>query len=229
MNVIVAEISTSTLIARVVIVIAALALWHFTQHLLGKRGTIALNDDGSIRDGMHVLMNPWYQRLLTNPRAADALLLTSSLIIDLLALYVLGLAVFGSTIQPFLGMLIVFALRQVCQALCPLPAPVGMIWRNPGFPTLMVTYKTENDFFFSGHTAMAIFGTVCLANMWGPVGVVLGLLIAIYEIGVVLVLRAHYTMDVFAGAITALYAYHLSSQLAPTVDGWISQLVSLVH
>ena len=34
-----------------------------------------------------------------------------------------------------------------------------------------------------------------------------------------LVLRAHYTMDVFTGAVTALWVFSLAGSLAPGLDG----------
>ncbi len=98
-----------------------------------------------------------------------------------------------------------------------------MIWRNPGFPALLVTYGTSEDLFFSGHTAMAVFGALCLATAFGPIGVAAGVVIALFEITAVLVLRAHYTMDVFAGAMTALYVHHLAWQLSPAIDRWIAR------
>jgi hypothetical protein len=33
-----------------------------------------------------------------------------------------------------------------------------MIWRYPGFPSLLVPYVTSSDLFFFGHTAIAIYG-----------------------------------------------------------------------
>ena len=69
----------------------------------------------------------------------------------------------------------VFALRQICQMLCPLPAPSGMVWRYPGVPAMLVTYGTANDLFFSGHTAIAVYGAATLAGHWGPWGLALGL------------------------------------------------------
>ena len=38
-------------------------------------------------------------------------------------------------------------------------------------------------------------------------------------------LRAHYTMDVFTGAITALWVWTASSVLAPRVDAWLTGLL----
>jgi hypothetical protein len=119
----------------------------------------------------------------------------------------------------------VFALRQICQMLCPLPAPSGMVWRYPGVPAILVTYGTANDLFFSGHTAIAVYGAATLAGHWGPMGLVLGLLIAVFEAVTVLVLRAHYTMDVFTGIVCALWVYSLSGQIAPWLDGAIRNWV----
>jgi hypothetical protein len=43
-----------------------------------------------------------------------------------------------------------------------------MIWRYPGVPSLLVTYGTSNDLFFSGHTALAVYGSIELAWWGGP-------------------------------------------------------------
>jgi hypothetical protein len=213
-------------IARVVAIAISLGLWIWTQSLLGRRATPtpAQGEGGAICDGIHQLTARIHARLLKYPKRADGLLISSSLVIDLLGFYVLGLAILGPTIEPFLGLLILFALRQFCQAFCPLPPPAGMIWRDPGFPTLLVTYGTSNDLFFSGHTAIAVFGATVLAGALGHVGMMLGGAIIAFEVSVVLLLRAHYTMDVFTGAITALYVHRLASDWAPAVDGWIAHV-----
>jgi len=136
-------------IARCAVIAISLGLWYWTQWLLSRRtGTTSGQESGTISDGIHQLTASINQRLLDNPRRADALLISSSLVIDMLGCYLLASAIFGSTIQPFLGLLMLFALRQICQAFCPLPPPQGMIWRKPGFPAMLVTYGTSNDLFF---------------------------------------------------------------------------------
>jgi hypothetical protein len=215
-------------VARSLVIAISLGLWFWTQWLLARRiSATGGPNDGVICDGIHRLTAGINRQLLDNPIRANLLLISSSLVIDLLGFYLLGSAIFGPTIQPFLGLLMLFALRQVCQAFCPLPPPVGMIWRKPGFPALLVTYGTSNDLFFSGHTAIAVYGAAVLATTLGPIGIVLGLLIAMFEIGAVLVLRAHYTMDVFAGAVTALYVHRLAMEWSPAIDRWIAHAVAL--
>ena len=118
-------------------------------------------------------------------------------------------------------MLVVFSLRQICQGFCTLPPPPGIIWRHPGFPALLVTYEVGNDFFFSGHTALAVLGAIEAAHLGSPWLAVVAAVIAIGEMLTVLVLRAHYTLDVMAGAFAAFFASGVARGLAPSLNAWL--------
>jgi hypothetical protein len=216
------------IVVRIAAIVASLALWFWTQRLLAKRSTGDCGTGMVIPDGIHRITASINRYLNDHARSADALLISSSLGIDLLGFYLLGAAIFGATIQPFLGLLILFALRQICQAFCPLPPPPGMFWRSTGFPTLLVTYGTASDLFFSGHTAIAVYGAATLAAAFGVPGIIVGVAIALFEITAVLLLRAHYTMDVFAGAVTALYVHRLAIDIAPTVDLWLNHAAAFL-
>jgi len=207
---------------RTGLVVAGIIAWFATQKALGQR-VPKVAYEVPLTDGVHVLTARIHHRYFTNVAAGNRLLIASSLVIDLLGAYLLSSAVFGESIRPYLGLVMVFALRQICQMLCPLPAPSGMVWRYPGVPAILVTYGTANDLFFSGHTAIAVYGAATLAGHWGPWGLALGLAIAFFEALTVLVLRAHYTMDVFTGIVCALWVYSLGAKLAPWVDGWIAR------
>jgi hypothetical protein len=209
---------------RLALVLAGIILWYVTQAVLAKR-VPKVGYEVPLTDGIHVLTARIHSRYATNVAAGNRLLIASSLVIDLLGLYLIGSAIFGVSIRPYLGLVMVFALRQICQMLCPLPAPSGMVWRYPGVPAILVTYGTANDLFFSGHTAIAVYGAATLAGHWGHWGLALGLVIALFEAVTVLLLRAHYTMDVFTGIICALWVYSLGGTLAPWVDGMIRQWV----
>src|SRR3954451_2298539 len=210
---------------RVLLVIVGIVAWYVTQALLAQRvPKVAV--EVPLTDGIHVLTAWAHKRYATNIAAGNRLLIASSLVIDLLGAYLLGSAIFGESIRPYVGLVMVFVLRQICQMLCPLPAPSGMVWRYPGVPAILVTYGTANDLFFSGHTAIAVYGAATLAGHYGAWGLALGLVVAIFEVITVLVLRAHYTMDVFTGIICALWVYSLSGQLAPWVDRMIWHVVA---
>jgi hypothetical protein len=209
---------------RVALVAAGIAVWYWTQAVLGKR-VPKVEHEMPLTDGMHVLTARIHHRYGTNIAAGNRLLIISSLVIDLLGVYLLTSAIFGSSIRPYVGLVMLFALRQICQMLCPLPAPAGMVWRYPGVPAILVTYGTANDLFFSGHTAIAVYGAAALAGHFGPWGLALGVAIALFEAITVLVLRAHYTMDVFTGIVCALWVYSLAGTIGPHADEMIRHWV----
>ena len=218
-------------IFRGVLVVLALAAWFATQAAIQARAVTSeashmqLAGEVLVRgDALLEITADAHGYLRQNQQSAFALLIVSSLCIDLLTFFLLGWSVFGRSIRPFLGLLLLFGLRQIVQALCALPAPPGMIWESPGFPSILVTYEVANDFFFSGHTAIAIYGAIELARFGGVKLWPVALVLAAFLTASVIVLRAHYTMDVYAGAITALLAAAWAPRLAPPVDRWLARL-----
>ena len=185
-------------------------VWFWSQSLIGARAA----PDLAIGDRIHTATAATNFYLHVHPVAANLLLIVSSAIIDLLGIFLLARWIFRASIRPFLGLVIVLGLRQIVQALVALPAPPNAIWHYPGFPSLLVTYSVSNDYFFSGHTAIAVLGATEIARLHNRWLTSLGVLIAIFEVATVLVLRAHYTMDVFTGVVTGLYASHLASRIS---------------
>jgi hypothetical protein len=206
---------------RAILVTVGLAAWFWTQALIARRAF----PRGRIGDRLLDATAPLNRFLREHPRWADAVLIASSAVIDLLGIFLVALAVFGPSVRPFIGLVLLFALRQVCQGLCALPEPEGMIWHKPGFPSLLVTYGTSSDLFFSGHTAIAVYGSIELAHYGGPLAAIAGVAIVLVEATAVLILRAHYTMDVFTGAVTALWVSTAASALSPGIDRWLAGLV----
>ena len=199
---------------RAALVVLGLAAWFWTQSLIGKRAF----PNGVIGDALHTWSAPVHQYLFAHPQTADGLLIVSSAFIDLFGIFLLASSIFGPSIRPFLGLLLLFALRQMCQALCALPPPENMIWRDPGFPSLLVTYGVANDLFFSGHTAIAVLAAIELGRLGRRWLAGAGISVVAFEVATVLALRAHYTMDVFTGAITALFIATVAARLAPACD-----------
>ncbi len=88
------------IVLRVAAVAAGLGLWFWSQSLIGARGF----PEGCVWDGLHQLTagaNAW---LVAVPSRGDALLICSSLVIDVLGIFLLAASVFGRTIRPFLGL-----------------------------------------------------------------------------------------------------------------------------
>lgn len=200
-------LSATKLCIRFSVIVLAISAWFWTQSLIRSRG------GNEIGDALHDLSRPWNDYLQAHPRLANVMLIISSGFIDLFGIFLIGIGIFGQTLRPFIALLMVFVFRQMCQAVCALPIPPKMIWRNPGFPSLLVTYGVANDFFISGHTAIAVLGAIEICRIlpwWCGLAAVM---IALFEAGMVIVLRAHYTMDVLAAVVAAWCAADLAMRL----------------
>ena len=204
---------------RVGAIAGALVLWFWTQKLISRKAPPV--STSGLGDRVHDWTAPWLDWLHAHPRAADGLLIVTSALIDLCGVALLAVSVFGSTLRPFLALILLFGCRQVCQLLITLPPPPRSIWRNPGFPSLLVTYGVSNDFFFSGHTAIAFLGAIEVAQLGNPLLTAAAFLVALGQALTVLVLRAHYTMDVVAAVFAAFGCSALATRLVPMVDAWL--------
>ncbi len=198
---------------RLIVAGIGVAAWFGTQALIGQRPL-----SSGIGDGMHLLFTPLNQYLIGHPTAANGLLIISSGLVDILAVFILLEWLFGQSVRPLLGLAMVLGLRQVMQALCALPIPNNMIWHYPGFPSLLVTYGVSSDFFFSAHTAIAVFAATELTRRGRPWLKGVAVFSVVFEATTVLVLRIHYTMDVFTAIVTALYVAHITERISPGLD-----------
>jgi hypothetical protein len=211
-----------SLALRIVLTWAALKIWFWTQSLIGARRLPA----SGIGDGLLAWTAPINSYLTEHHTACNALLIASSGVVDLLGIFLLASWIFGKTVRPFLGLVILLGLRQLMQALVALPSPPNTLWHNPGFPSLLVTYGVGNDYFFSGHTAMAVFGATELIRIGKRWLTAVAVLIIIFEVTTVVVLRAHYTMDVFTGLIAALLVASFIARLSIPVDRALAKVKS---
>jgi PAP2 superfamily protein len=203
---------------RFAIVLAFVAVWFWTQYALGARPAVS----GTLGDKVHTFTAGLNAYFASSPRATKILLILSSAFIDAFALFLIGSWLFAARVRPFLGLVLLMTLRQLTQALCALPPPAGMIWHYPGFPSLFVTYSVSTDFFFSGHTAIAVYGAVQLARFRRARITTLAFVVVGFEVATVLALRAHYTMDVFAGAVAALWIAALTKRESTSEPGGAS-------
>ena len=170
--------AAKALALRILVTVAALTIWFWTQSLLGAR----ISPTNGIGDGLHRLtaqLNAYFHEA---PRAANVLLIGSSALIDAIAIFLLGSWIFAGKLRPFAGLGMLLVTRQVMQALCSLPAPPGIIWHYPGFPSLLVTYGVASDFFFSGHTAIAVFGAIEIARLRRNWLTILAICVVLFEI-----------------------------------------------
>jgi len=205
------------LVRRIVLTALALGIWFWTQALIARRAAPA----AGVGDALHTMTAGLNSYFYHSPTAANALLILSSALLDGLGIFLLARWLFGPSVRPFLGLVVLLGLRQIIEAICALPAPPNMIWHYPGFPSALVTYNVGNDFFFSGHTAIAVFGGIELARLGRRWLTMVAVGIVLFEMATVLILRAHYTMDVFTGILAALSVARFSTVVSPLIDAWL--------
>ena len=68
---------------------------------------------------------------------------------------------------PLISGVLTFYLRQAILSVVRLSVPDGMIWEDPGFPSLYIQYDTKKDLFFSGHVALL----TSLLSYWYSTGI----------------------------------------------------------
>src|ERR1039458_3295175 len=92
-----------SLAIRLVVTAAALVVWFWTQSLIGARGAPA----SGIGDRIQAMTAPANLYLHSHPATANALLVVSSAIIDLLGIFLLSMWIFRGEARPFLALVIV--------------------------------------------------------------------------------------------------------------------------
>lgn len=207
---------------RLMFLIVIFSFCDWSELLVGKR-----SPSDAIGDGMHQLFAPANTMLHANPRLADAVIIAISFLADVSGVSLMILAIFGSTVRPAIALMLLYLFRQVVEILSRIPAPDGMIWRYPGFPSLLVDYHVMNDFFFSGHTAIVVYATAELSQLRQRWITTVGTLCVLFVIVSLFSLRAHYTMDVYAGIVTALLTFLLASFCAKAVDPMFGRISSV--
>lgn len=205
------------ILIKILIVMVFCFFWFLTQRWIGKNQT---SKNLQIQDALHQATDFLHKWVLKSSLRARFLLASSSLIIDLLGLYLIFLSIWGATFQPMIALILVFSLRQVNQFMTQMPAPQNMIWYDPKLlPSIFVTYGVSNDLFFSGHTALAVLGALQIVGQTNSsLAIALAAIIILYEIIIVIALRAHWTMDVYTGVVTAVLGHILANFLSPWVD-----------
>lgn len=195
-------------------VAGAYAVWLTSQHLLEKtRGVVT-----GFTDHTHALLAGANAYLNAHPALADVVLAVSSFEVDLAAASMVAFFFIRRESRPLLALWLILIMRQLCQASVSIPPPDGMIWRYPGVPTLVVTYSTSTDFFFSGHMALAtLLATELTAQRASRAAQAVAWGIAFAQAVVILSMRFHYVTDVAAGCLAAVAA----TQLADACGRWV--------
>ncbi len=212
---------------KFVLAFLLLMTWHGSQTVLdhAKRAM-----GGTSFDRGHALLAPVNDFLHHHDHLANAVLIATSGHIDLVLTGMVLWGIFGKTIRPTVAIFFILLFRQFSQILVSAPIPEGMIWHYPGFPSLVVTYYTTFDFFFSGHTASATLSALEIGHRGykNKIYVILATMMVGFEIFCILSMRFHYTADVITGIFAAVTAFTLAVKVSPKLDEMFENAVDRV-
>ena len=160
--------------------------------------------DNCVHDVHKWMVGPLTVHLRENETFRRFLLISDSLLIDLLLLYALYQFIRRGN-KLLLGTLLFYALRSASLLTTgQWPRPEPYMFAYPGFPSLFVPYDATNDLFFSGHTGLLIaMFRDALHHRQQQLSVITAA-IALYTMIMLFVTGAHYLNDIIIGFIAAL-------------------------
>ena len=157
--------------------------------------------------------------------ARNVILIISSLFIDILMFTGLYRFVrYGTTWRLIIAMSLFYSVRFIVQHLWYVEYPEGYNWGYPGFFSVFVPYGQTADFFYSGHVGICMMFFLEFYAVGWYIWSYYALFTLVFEAFVLIILRAHYTMDILAGVVFAHYFWILSEKYSYTVDWWLFRI-----
>ena len=105
-----------------------------------------------------------------------------------------------------------------------MPRLEGFLFRYPGFPSLCVPYHDSNDFYYSGHIGTCFIVVLeARAKKWYKMSWVC-LIVMINQWIMMMLVRAHYIIDLITGMMVAHYMHKLEERISYLIDvKWFRQ------
>ncbi len=198
----------------IIIILSTITFYLFSQHwIAGEIPSACL-----IGDALQNWTAPINVYLNDHIQMANVFLTLYSGFGDLSVLILIILALKKSNINPVLPLFIFLFLRFVLQATVSLPHAPGLIWHDPGFPSLFSDYAMNADFYFSAYVGINILLTLELARFKMKWLTIVGVIIILFEIFASIVLRAHFTPDIYTSIMTAFFCFFYVKHLHITVN-----------
>jgi hypothetical protein len=209
-----------------ILIVAGLFFSLLTEHWIGEQVPPTCH----IGDAIQRLVSPLNAYVASKEAVANSLIILYSIFGDAIVLILIACAIVKSSIRPVLPLLVFMILRQTMQLLISFPVEPGLIWRYPGFPSLFLNYDISGDFYFSAYVGINILGALELYQIFGKKWlVVVNLAVAFLIAFIDMVLRAHYTTDIYTSVITAVFAYLFTQPFVPPVDHFLKKLDKFSH
>jgi hypothetical protein len=195
------DFKVNNLYIRCFILFIVYKLWFLSQNFINYT-----NNSNKFEDRTHILTSNIHKILKNNIKLTKYLFILTSLIIDILMSLIIIDYIFNNNSIEVKILIYTIIMRQINQYLVSFPSPNEILWTNPGFPSIFVTYEVTNDYYFSGHTSFAV---ICGMFLERYKYVLLGRLNIILQICILIFTRSHYFPDIITGFIMPYFIKYM--------------------
>jgi len=197
-----------------------------TEHWVGdKPSPVCL-----IHDALQSLLVPINAYVSAHATLADILMVVYSTLGDAVVLTLIICAIVKRSVRPVLPLLVFMILRQIMQVLVSFPVNPDLIWHYPGFPSLFANYRVSGDFYFSGYVGIVILAALEFKDIFHLKWLTIcSVILVFFVVFTDLILRTHYSTDVYTSIITAVFSYLFMDQFIPAVDKFLKKIDRISH
>lgn len=209
-----------------IIILAGCILSVLTQNWIGAVSAPLCK----IHDALQHLLAPLNAYVAHHDQLSNVLIILYSVFGDAIVLFLICCAIIHSSIRPILPLILFMILRQTMQMLVTFPIDPGLVWHDPGFYSLFLNYHVSGDFYFSAYVGINILGALEMHEIFRKKWLTaLNFCTAGFIIFIDMVLRAHYSTDIYTSIITAIFVYLFTQQFIPSIDRFLKKLDKLSH
>lgn len=134
---------------------------------------------------------------MNHQRFLNFVIISSSLTIDAIFLFIMAcFVIYARSPRVIYAAGIFYGMRGLCQAFFLFEYPKDLLFRDPGFFSLIVPYGTTADFYFSGHSGFLVLATMELIQMKMVVLAFVNLISTLFTAWMLMATRAHYSIGI---------------------------------
>jgi hypothetical protein len=125
---------------------------------------------------------------------------------------------YSDTYRFAVSLLVFYGIRASLVCFCKSPYPDGYDWGYPGIMSIFVPYGKTADFFYSGHIGICVIIGLEHQNYQRLKMAYYSIFTMTLQVFLMLVTRAHYTVDLISGFVYAHYIWILANKYKHIVD-----------
>ena len=172
-----------------------------------------------VEDKTFSLMEPLNSFFESHRTFKIVLMVLSSLSIDVIIVFCLFYwGLYGKSSRYIISMVIFFVFYLIIKQLFQIRMPERYIWEEIAFPSLFVSYSETSSLFFSSSVGLLIITCFEFKENKQTFFFFFTIFVLVFESFLIIILRGHYIIDIFAGIFLGHYIYIIVRHFSSTFD-----------